>query len=424
MIRLENPLEAWMGDIPSEWKKIRLKYLFQIKKDIAGRNGITVLSVTQQGIIPKDMDAKGQFASDYSKYQTVDKGDFVMNHMDLLTGWVDISEYDGVTSPDYRVFECIESSKICAEYYKYLFQLCYKNRIFYGLGQGVSGFGRWRLPADMFLNFVLPIPELSIQKRIADYLHCNISGIDSVIEGSKKTIQEYYELRNSIITEIITKGVNESKEYQKTGKLWMPTIPSSYKLAKLKNLVDITDGTHDTPSYVDVGENTFPLVTSRCIEDGYINLSLANHISYEDYIEINKRSYVNKYDVIMPMIGTVGNPALVRTDSKFAIKNVALFRTHGNECLGKYVVYLLNSNIIKTQFELGQRGGVQNFVSQDRLKNLVIPIPSDVTSIVNELDLKCEKINALINEKKDLLVELEAYKKTLIYEVITGKKEV
>ena len=272
MIKLENPLEAWMGDIPSEWKKIRLKYLFQIKKDIAGRNGITVLSVTQQGIIPKDMDAKGQFASDYSKYQTVDKGDFVMNHMDLLTGWVDISEYDGVTSPDYRVFECIESSKICAEYYKYLFQLCYKNRIFYGLGQGVSGFGRWRLPADMFLNFVLPVPDLSIQKRIAEYLYCNISGIDSVIESSKKTIQEYYELRNSIITEIITKGVNESKEYRETGKLWMPTIPSSYKLAKLKNLVDITDGTHDTPSYVDVGENTFPLVTSRCIEDGYINL--------------------------------------------------------------------------------------------------------------------------------------------------------
>lgn len=101
MVKFENPLSAWMGEIPIDWEKRKLKYIFSIKKEIAGEEGHTVLSITQQGIIPKNMDAKGQFASDYSKYQLVKQGDFAMNHMDLLTGWVDVSEYDGVTSPDF-----------------------------------------------------------------------------------------------------------------------------------------------------------------------------------------------------------------------------------------------------------------------------------------------------------------------------------
>ena len=114
------------------------------------------MSVTQRGIKPKDMSEKGQFSLDYSKYQLVDSGDFVMNHMDLLTGWVDISNMDGVTSPDYRVFQSSNPEKYYPDYYRYVFQTCYQQRIFYGFGQGVSGFGRWRLPAEIFLEFLSP----------------------------------------------------------------------------------------------------------------------------------------------------------------------------------------------------------------------------------------------------------------------------
>lgn len=88
----------WLGKIPNNWCTIRVKYAFRIKKVIAGELGHTVLSVTQRGIKPKDMSEKGQFSLDYSKYQLVDSGDFIMNHMDLLTGWVDISCMNGVTS--------------------------------------------------------------------------------------------------------------------------------------------------------------------------------------------------------------------------------------------------------------------------------------------------------------------------------------
>ena len=156
----------WMGKIPTKWGLKRLKYIFAIKKDIAGELGHTVLAITQQGIKPKNMSDKGQFALDYSKYQLVVPGDFAMNHMDLLTGWVDISQYSGVTSPDYRVFFALHPEEIDTNYYKHVFQTCYRCRIFYGLGQGVSGLGRWRLPAEMFLNFVLPVPPLDAQRQL------------------------------------------------------------------------------------------------------------------------------------------------------------------------------------------------------------------------------------------------------------------
>lgn len=197
----------WIGDIPQEWEIRKLKYLFQIKKVIAGKVGYDILSVTQSGIKIKDISHnEGQIAMDYSKYQLVDKNDFIMNHMDLLTGYVDCSNYVGVTSPDYRVFNSIQN--VSLSFYKYIFQMCYKNKIFYGLGQGVSGIGRWRLPSDMFLNFSLPICNFEEQVKIANFLETKCSVIDGTIVKKQKLIDKLTEYKKSLIYEAVT-GKNE-----------------------------------------------------------------------------------------------------------------------------------------------------------------------------------------------------------------------
>lgn len=177
-VEMKDSGSVWFGSIPINWQMKRLKYVFHIQKDIAGEEGHTVLSITQRGIIPKDFsNNEGQFANSYANYQLVHKGDFAMNHMDLLTGWVDISKYEGVTSPDYRVFVLNDKNGMCPEYYLYMMQMCYSARIFYGLGQGVSGMGRWRLQADKFLNFHIPIPPYDEQKIIADYITDKVNHI-------------------------------------------------------------------------------------------------------------------------------------------------------------------------------------------------------------------------------------------------------
>lgn len=204
-VELKDSGSVWFGSIPTNWEMKRLKYVFHIQKDIAGEEGHTVLSITQRGIIPKDFsNNEGQFANSYANYQLVHKGDFAMNHMDLLTGWVDISKYEGVTSPDYRVFVLNDKNGMCPKYYLYMMQMCYSARIFYGLGQGVSGMGRWRLQADKFLNFYIPIPPYDEQKKIADYITDKVNHIEVEIDKRNKLIKKYQEYKKSLIYEVVT----------------------------------------------------------------------------------------------------------------------------------------------------------------------------------------------------------------------------
>ena len=195
----------WIGCIPSDWDVDHLKANFKIKKDIAGQLGFDVLSVTQNGLKIKDIESnEGQLAMDYSKYQRVLPGDFVMNHMDLLTGFVDCSSYNGVTSPDYRVFVLVNGDVICHQYALRIFQVAYWNKIFYGMGQGVSTLGRWRLPRDQFLKFMMPIPPMEEQKKIVSYIDEVCHNIDMKIQLLTDIEEKYKEYKQSVIYEYVT----------------------------------------------------------------------------------------------------------------------------------------------------------------------------------------------------------------------------
>lgn len=170
---------AWIGAVPSDFAISSIGSLFTIKKDIAGREPETVLSITQTGIRPKDLSSnEGQNASSYAHYQIVNVGDFAMNHMDLLTGWIDISKYEGVTSPDYRVFT-LNDKKMSADYFLRVFQYYYTNRVFFGFGQGVATLGRWRLPAINFKKIDVPVPPISEQQRIVAAIDENVGKVDA-----------------------------------------------------------------------------------------------------------------------------------------------------------------------------------------------------------------------------------------------------
>src|SRR5699024_8206788 len=172
---------------------------------IANKTGYDVLSVTQSGLRVRDITKnEGQMATDYSKYQIVEKDDFVMNHMDLLTGWIDIAQQQGVTSPDYRVFYNKQKKFAVNKYYLYVFQTAYINKIFYGLGQGVSNVGRWRLQTDKFLNFYVPLPSLDEQKEISSYLDRQTIEIDKLVENKESIIEELENYKKSLIYEYVT----------------------------------------------------------------------------------------------------------------------------------------------------------------------------------------------------------------------------
>lgn len=197
--------EDWIGNVPEHWNITKLKWMFEIVKRIYGKEDRDVLAITQQGIKLKDMESnKGQYAESYATYQVVNVNDFAMNSMDLLTGWVDCSPYEGVTSPDYRVFRFYEDKLQCHAYFKYLFQMCYTNRIFYRLGQGVSNLGRWRLQTDQFRNIKLPQPPVAEQEQIAAYLDEKTRQIDAVAADIEAQIQKLKDYRRILIHDAVT----------------------------------------------------------------------------------------------------------------------------------------------------------------------------------------------------------------------------
>ncbi len=202
----------WLGKIPAHWEVKRIRYVFEIVKRIVGELGYEVLSVTQQGIKVKDITSgAGQLSMDYSKYQLVEIGDFVMNHMDLLTGYVDKSKYRGVTSPDYRVFKAIDTTGD-SEFFLFFFQMCYRNKIFFPLGQGSAQAGRWRLPTIEFRNFLIPVPPIREQKSIIHLLYKQINEIDKKKELLKKEIQLLKEYKTALISEVVTGKIDVRNE--------------------------------------------------------------------------------------------------------------------------------------------------------------------------------------------------------------------
>lgn len=210
--RVKSGSKIW-AEIPLNWKLVDVKYIFEIVKRIAGREGYDILSVTQKGLKVKDIsDNKGQIAENYSGYQFVFPYDYVMNHMDLVTGWVDCSDKFGVTSPDYRVFRLKNKSIHDTNYFKYVMQCCYMCRIFYSLGQGVSTLGRWRLQTSTFMNFKIPVPPYNEQKGIAAYLDTKCKEIESAIADKKHQLEVLSAYKKSIIYEYVT-GKKEVPNY-------------------------------------------------------------------------------------------------------------------------------------------------------------------------------------------------------------------
>jgi type I restriction enzyme S subunit len=194
---------GWLEEVPKHWGLKKIKYLFKIKKLIAGELGYNILSITQTGIKIKDTESgEGQLSMDYSKYQLVKAGDFAMNHMDLLTGYVDISKFDGVTSPDYRVFTA--NDKNCNHRYMlYLLQNGYKSKIFYGFGQGSSQLGRWRFPTEKFVSFQFPYPPENEQATIANFLDQEIEKIDLLVQKQLRMLELLKEKRQASVDSII-----------------------------------------------------------------------------------------------------------------------------------------------------------------------------------------------------------------------------
>lgn len=413
----------WLGAIPDHWSAVRLKNLFEIRKRIAGELGHHVLSVTQHGLRIRNTDSNdGQLSMDYSKYQLVEPGDFVMNHMDLLTGYVDVSSVHGVTSPDYRVF-AVRSPKLSRKYFLYVFQNGYRQRIFYAFGQGASGLGRWRMPTDSFNDFIVPVPPVSEQNAIATFLDRETGKIDALVEEQKRLIELLKAKRQAVISRAVTKGLKPDAQMKDSGVAWLGEVPKHWEVVKLNRFWSVTDCKHITADFVDDG---IPVASIRECQGKFIDLSAAKQTTDDFYdLLIDGGRKPQPGDLIFTRNATVGEVSQVAEwHPPFAMgQDVCLLRKADSQQSTDFLQYVLSATSTVQQLALLMIGSTFKRVNVEEIRNLRIPLAPRIEQIeiVRHLNACVDKFDNLIAEAENAVDLLKERRAALISAAVTGK---
>ncbi len=427
----------WIGEIPENWDVKKIKHRCYVKGRVGWKglkssefltNGFSYL-VTGTDFKNDTVDWDNCYHIDEERYNE-DLYIQLQNEDLLITKDGTIGKLAVVTNLDKPA--CLNSGIFVVRSTKEDFLTRYllwvlKSSTFTDFN-GLTAYGSTiqHLYQNVFIEFAFAFPPVDIQISIANYLQKKTTEIDRIIANKQKLITLYEEEKQAIINQAITKGLDPNVKLKDTGLEWLGEIPEHWIIKKLKHITEVKDGTHDTPDYVTESENSIPLITSKDITSNCIDFSDCKHIAYEDYLIINNRSNVAFNDIIMPMIGTVGGAVIVDTNRPFSIKNVALFKTSEINYNVKYIKFFIDSEVIKKQFEIESRGGVQNFVSLSLLRNLyAFDVPKvEQDAIVTYIENESNNINLLIEKFNKQIDLLQEYRTTLISEVVTGKIKV
>ena len=333
-------------------------------------------------------------------YYIVRKDDFVYNPR--ISGTAPVGpinrnrlERNGVMSPLYTVFRVHDIAELYLEYY---FKTTNWHRFMKLNGDSGARFDRFTISSTQFMEMPIPYPKVEEQKKIGAYF----SHLDHLITLHQRKCDEAKKLKKFMLQKMFPQNGSLVPEIRFDG------FTDDWEQRKLNEITDVRDGTHDSPKYVHEGH---PFITSKNVSNGFINYDDVQYVTDEDYEEINKRAKVDVHDILMGMIGTIGNLALIRKEPDFAIKNVALIKYTGDIDY-QYLYQTLQADCVTSQLSTEMDGGTQKFVSLKKIRELDIPFPEkfeqrkigDYFSTVDHLiTLHQQKCDDLKNLKKYML---------------------
>lgn len=426
-----NPRALWVGEVPDVWEFFKGKYVFGERFEKGNEKNLELLSPTQKyGVIPQSMydelsgmrAVKVKESTDISQFKTVHIGDFCIS-LRSFQGGFEYSRYEGVVSPAYHIL--FPKKNIVDGYYKYLFKeksfIAEMNSYCQSLRDGKN------ISYEDFGKTVIPYPPIDEQQAIADYLDERCSKIDEIISEATASIEEYKELKQAVIFESVTKGLDKNVPMKDSGVEWIGDIPVSWTYFKLRYVVDdIGDIDHYMPESVMCG---IPYVMTGDLKDiaSEIEFDSCKQVSYEDYIRLSKKISVNKGDVIFARYASIGVICYVDIDKDFLVSYSCVTIKPKHDLIdGWFLKYYLQSSAFKEEVMRYANSNVQANVGKESMYQAKIALPSmgEQKEIVNYLDIKVGAIESLISEKQALIDDLQMYKNSLIYEVVTGKRRV
>ena len=417
----------WIGEIPENWKLNKIGQLFNLRNEKVSDKDYSPLSVSKGGIVPQMENVAKSDASDDRKL--VLKGDFAINSRSDRKMSCGVSPLDGSVSLINTILYPKNDDVIYNNYMNYLLKNYGFAEEFYRWGHGIVA-DLWTTKWQEMKSIMLPLPSVQKQKATYDFLNQKTAEIDSLIDIENQQIEKLKEYKQAVITEAVTKGLDKNVPLKDSGVEWIGKIPEGWNTIKIKftSWLKGRIGWDGLKSGEFIEEGPY-LITGTDFIDGGINWDTCVHISEERFME-DELLHIYENDLLITKDGTIGKLAIVKDCPKKVSLNsgVMIIRnTTKWKYLDKYLYYILSSEQFYLWYGLSQSGNSTiKHLYQGQFYNFEFTYPdlNEQKKISDYLDEKCADIDKLIEIKKQKIDQLDEYKKSLIYEYVTGKKEV
>ena len=412
----------WIGEIPADWELSKIGAVYEERNEKVSDVDFQPLSITKQGVVPQlETAAK---TNDGENRKLIRKNDFVINSRSDRRGSCGISEYDGSCSLINTVLK--PRRNMCNAYYSFVFRSERFADEFYRWGNGIVD-DLWSTKWSNMKRIYIPAPSLQEQRCIADYLDRKCSQIDAIIARQQEVIEKLKAYKLSVITEAVTKGLNPDVPMKDSGVEWIGEIPEHWEMIKTRYTVkDIGDIDHYMPESVAVG---IPYLMTGDLKDfaSEIDFDSCKQVTTDDYLKLSKKIKVEKGDLIFARYATIGTVCLVDVDRDFLVSySCVIVKADPSLIHTKFLMYCYKSTAFLEEIAKYSNSNTQSNIGKDSMYKAKICIPplNEQQEIIQYLDKACSGVELLLKSKQAVIDKLTEYKKSLIYEVVTGKKEV
>ena len=410
----------WIGSIPASWQTLTIGSLFKVRNEKVNDTDYPPLSVTKGGIVPQMENVAKSDANDNRK--KVLTNDFVINSRSDRKQSCGVSSLDGSVSLINTVLYPAKGAPIVPAYLNYLLKNYGFAEEFYRWGHGIVA-DLWTTRWQEMKSILLPMPSMEEQQQILDAISEQTDKVDALIENVQAQVEKLNAYKQSLVTEVVTKGLDPSVPMKDTGVDWIGAIPEKWDVIKLKYITHISRGLfnhrpRNDPQFYD-GEYPF-------IQTGDVARAKKYITTYSQTLNDRGKSVSKKFPkgtMTMTIAANVGDVAILGFDAYFPDSVVGFTVKDGFD--ENYVYYLFQA--LRESFVRASIVSTQLNLNIERSKEIVVSVTYDMQEqkqIAAYLEGKCDQVDRLISIKQSKIEKLEQYKHSLIYEYVTGKKEV
>lgn len=409
----------WIGEIPQSWDVLPNKYIMKKTKELCLKySGQAILSLTMNGVIERDLDAGGKMPSSFDGYQLIKKGNLLLClfDIDVTPRCAGLILKDGVTSPAYSQF--VMTNMAYAPYFAYYYIMIDNTKELLHMTKNL----RYSLNEEQFGAIKAPCPPLAEQERIAEFLDAKCAEMEALAREIKEQIATLEEYKRSVITEAVTKGLDASVPMKDSGIEWIGEIPQAWDVRKGKYLfAQRNERSNNVKLQLLSPTQNYGVIP----QDEYERLSGMSAVKLNENINLKALKTIHKGDYCISLRSFQGGFEYSMNEGVISPAYQVFYPTV--KISGGYYKYLFKDKgfiSVINSYAMSLRDGKN--ISFEQFGNTVIPVPplAEQEKITEFLDAKCAKVDALIAEKQNQLATLEEYKKSVIFEYVTGKKEV